>query len=270
MTKSASIARNIRFKGRISSLLWAGDRHDSARAGGLLGFGRSVRRKGMTLIEIVVVLAIMVTLGALAYGALDALFLLEQRAAARELALTYERLREEAVLRNLSFRVTFHLDRQMWQVEVGRANEVTFKDHEAREEAEERWFRDREELTKEESEALRGSGFKSVQEGWAIEHELPDNTVFGGVYTPQYEEMITPDDADDFEEKKIPFQVSSHVFANGFTEHTVVILRDRDNPESGYTVEVEPLSGQVTLHNEIIDIEDSFDWVPDEGPSLAN
>ena len=216
------------------------------------------------------VLAIMVTMGALAYGMLDAFFLLEQRSAAREIALTYERLRDEAVLRNLTFRVTFHIEKNVWQVEVGRPGEVVFRDYESREEAEERFRRDREEMTQEEKDALRGTSYRTVQESWAVEHRLPDNTVFGGVYTPQYEEMVTPDDAEDFAERGVPFRVSSHVFANGFAEHAVILLVDRDDPENGYSIEVEPLSGQVTMHNMVIDPEDSFDWVPDEGPGLSN
>jgi len=46
------------------------------------------------------------------------------------------------------------------------------------------------------------------------------------------------------------------------------ITEDEDDPEEGYTVEVEPLSGKVHVHGELIDFEDSFEWVPDEGPDL--
>ena len=34
------------------------------------------------------------------------------------------------------------------------------------------------------------------------------------------------------------------------------------------TIEVEPLSGRVLVTHEIVEPEDSMDWLPDEGPEL--
>ena len=44
-----------------------------------------------------------------------------------------------------------------------------------------------------------------------------------------------------------PRVIYSYVFPNGFTEHTVIWLTEKDDPTSGWTIVVEPLSGNVRL-----------------------
>ena len=72
---------------------------------------------------------------------------------------------------------------------------------------------------------------------------------------------------DDFDDDE-PAKVFSYVFPNGQAEHAVIWLVSDDEPDDGYTIEVEPLSGAVKLHNELIDFEDSFEFVPDEAPDV--
>jgi hypothetical protein len=47
-----------------------------------------------------------------------------------------------------------------------------------------------------------------------------------------------------------------------------VRIVDADDPEDGWTIEVEPLTGKVNLEPEIVDPEESLSWIPDEGPEL--
>jgi hypothetical protein len=60
----------------------------------------------------------------------------------------------------------------------------------------------------------------------------------------------------------------THIFPDGTSEHTVVRIVDADDPEDGWTIEVEPLTGKVNLEPEIVDPEESLSWIPEEGPEL--
>ena len=96
--------------------------------------------------------------------------------------------------------------------------------------------------------------------------ELPSNSTFAYVYTPQYDEPQTPSEEPPEAEadQKI---VYSYVFANGVSEHTVVRIVNLDDPGDGYTVEVEPLSGRVSVESEETDIGARMAWLPSEAPN---
>ena len=82
--------------------------------------------RGMTLIEIVVVIAIMGLVAVVAAPTLSGVFALKQQAAVNELGQTYIWLQEEASLRNVSFRIAFNLDRHTWKIEMGDPEAVVF------------------------------------------------------------------------------------------------------------------------------------------------
>jgi hypothetical protein len=228
----------------------------------------------MTLIEIMVVLAIMLAVMGSSVAAFDAVFMVEQQASAKELTLHYQRLRDEAILRNLTYRISFHMKEGKYEITMappGQLIHETYEDREEfEEEAEDRDFF----LTDDEKERMiaynEAKGFKQIEGHWSSEFVLPEGIRFGGVFTPQYEEMVMYEEWEEYEEDEKPFVVHSHIFPNGFVEHTIVTIVDIDDPEDGFTVEVEPLTGNVVLHSELIDYEDSFDFVPEEGPTLAN
>jgi hypothetical protein len=110
--------------------------------------------------------------------------------------------------------------------------------------------------------------FEMLNAEGKMEKRLPRGVRFGGVFTPQYGEMVEPDGKERDEDDEEPQVVYSYLMSNGFSEHTVVWLVDAGNPDDGWTLEIEPLSGAVHLHGELIDWRDSFDFVPDEGPNL--
>jgi hypothetical protein len=97
--------------------------------------------------------------------------------------------------------------------------------------------------------------------------QLPSGMVFGGVYTPQYGELVEPQGEDDEEST---LRVESYIMSNGFVEHTLIQLVDEDDPTDGYTIEIQPLSGRVKLHSELLDPLNRLDFVPEEGPDLPN
>lgn len=232
-------------------------------------------RAGISLIEIIVVMAVMAVVLAIGLPSLTALFDLQQRAAARELAMTYSFLLNEASMRNVTFRIAYHLDEGYYQIEVGDPDTLVFSDPESRaayeeeQEKEMSRFSDKtpaEGEEPEESDALkRFAGLTAP--GFQTKVQLPNNTLYGFVYTPQYGEPMTPSEEpiESPEDARVAY---SYVFSNGMAEHTVVRFVDADDPEDGYTVEVEPMSGKVSVESELTDIGASMSWLPTEAPEI--
>jgi type II secretory pathway pseudopilin PulG len=226
-----------------------------------------LRRRGMALVEVLVVVALLVGITAISMPALDTLFQLEQRKVAKELTLQYGLLHDQAVMRNVTFRIAYHLDEGYYQIEVGDADTLIFDDPEKRIEYEEEQ-EDRLSAFTDEEDQPQESAFETLQDRFNAKRELPRGTVFRGVYTPQYGELVTASGLDIEVDPDDAVVVYSYIFGNGFSEHTIVQLMDEDDATSGYSVEVEPLSGRVTLFGEFIDHEDRFDFIPEEGPEL--
>ena len=224
-------------------------------------------RAGITIIEVMVVIAIILAVAAIAVPAVGSMMALEQRKTAKNLALTYELLHDQAVLRNVTFRVAYHIDANFYQIEVGRPDTLIFSTPEARQEHEEALADKLSRFTDEEkAELAQESAFSQLINRFNTKVELPRGTRFGGVYTPQYEDMVKPSGSDDPEDWTV---VYSYIFPSGQAEHTVVHLVEADDEESGFSVEVAPLSGRVALLPELIDHRDRFSWVPDNAPELS-
>lgn len=234
----------------------------------------------MTLIEIVVVVAIMGLIAAVALPSLAGLLDLQQRAGAKELAQTYTWLVDEAALRNATFRIAFDLDQGSWKVEVGDPGTVVFSTPEEREEYDEALRDKMKRFTKRELEEGAAADIEDATgrfEGltdpsFTTSQKLPYGTAFAWVWTPQYgEDGVRPDPdfkADELEEGETGRIAYSYIFSDGTAEHTVIRIVGEDDPDDGYTVEVEPISGRVHLHSDLVEPSESMAWLPDEGPSL--
>jgi prepilin-type N-terminal cleavage/methylation domain-containing protein len=233
-------------------------------------------RRGLTLIEIMVVMAIIGIIAAVGAPSISGVLALEQQRAISELAQTYVWLRDEASLRNVTFRVAYNLDQNTWKIEVGDPNTLVFSNPEEREKADEalademRRYTDRE--LEEGVEDLRdiSTRFEGLEgSAFTTQQKLPPGIHFAFVYTPQYGEdgMTASDDPPDSpEEERVAY---TYIFPNGTTEHIVIRIVDDDDDDYGYTLEVEPLTGSVQIStDEVTDPSDSFSWLPDEGPSL--
>ena len=236
--------------------------------------GRHRRRAGISLIEIVVVIAIMAVVLGIGVPSLAAIFDLQQRSAARELAMTYSFLVNEAAMRNVTFRIAYHLDENYYQIEVGDPDTLVFSDPESRAqfeaEKEERQHRfserTEEQAAADKQDALdRFAGLTAP--GFQTKVQLPSNSTFAWVYTPQYDSPQTPSEEppENQEDAKV---VYSYVFANGRAEYTSVRIVDATDPEDGYTVEVEPLSGKVSVESEVTEIGASMAWIPTDSPDI--
>ena len=237
-------------------------------------------RAGLTLIEIMVVIAIVGLLVAVGAPAISGILALEQQRAIGELAQTYVWLRDEAALRNVTFRIAYNLDQNSWKVETGDPNTLIFSNPEDREEYDEELQDRMSRFTERELEAaeeegvtdLRGRStrFEGLEDpAFTTEQRLPSGIKFAFVYTPQYGEggvVASEDPPDTPEEESIAY---TYVFPDGTAEHIVIRIVDEDDDNYGYTLEVEPLTGAVRLtEDEIMDPSESFSWIPDDGPSL--
>lgn len=223
----------------------------------------------MTVLEVMVVLAIALALVAVTAPAIGALLQLEQRRAARDLALVYQRLHDEAVLRNMTFRIAYHLDGNYYLVEAGDPDSLIFSDPRDRIEAEEELQGNLKRFSEEEAAAAREDGFQTIVVGFQEKFELPHGTRFGSVWTPQYEEPVQPSGEGE-EDPEEPLVAYSYLFPNGYAEPTLVQLVEVDDPEEGYTIVVEPMSGRVQLSPELLDHRDLFQDAPEQGPTLPN
>ncbi len=233
-------------------------------------------RAGMSLLEIMVVIAIMGAAMAISIPSLNAVFDVEQRSAARQLASTYSLLISEATLRNVSFRIAYNLDRRSYKIEVGDPNTLVFGSPESRlaweEEQEDKlkMFTKREIKEGKADDMLDSTDSKFAgltAPGFDADVELPTNCAFAWAYTPQYGEPIAPSEKEP-EDPSEEHIVYSYIFANGTAEYTVIRIVDMNAPDDGYTIEVEPLSGKVTIDENVTEIGASMSWMPDEAPSI--
>lgn len=242
----------------------------------------------MSLVEVMVVIAILLALAVVMVPAISSLMQLQQRRVAQELATTYGYLHDEAVLQNVTYRIAYHIDEGFYDIESGAPDALIFDDPVEREEYE-RARADRLRILTEEERAERlasdepdfAGAFGNAGSGTGGDHAgnlpvlvsevrtrrtLPSGTVFGAVYTPQYGEFVEPDARK--AEKDGPMVVYSYIFANGFMEQTILQIVDADDPTSGYTIATEPMSGRVTLVGELKGIDDFRGDIPDEAPEL--
>lgn len=244
-------------------------------------------RHGMSLVEVMVAIAIMLALAVVMVPAMSSFLQLEQRRVAQELSTTYGYLHDEAVLQNVTYRIAYHIDENYYEIESGAPDALIFDDPEKRQ----AWEQARDDrmhsLTEDEraqqlaTEEPQFTGAFGAAGGGRAENagnlpvlhsdvrtrrDLPTGTVFGAVYTPQYGKFIEPDPVK--AEKDGPMVVYSHIFANGFTEQTILHIVQANDPTDGYTIAVEPLSGKVTLVGDLKAIEDFRGDIPDEAPEL--
>ena len=235
----------------------------------------------MTLIEIMVVMAVLAVIAAVAIPSLAGLLDLQQRGAAKELAQTMGWLSDEARLRNVTFRIAYNLDRSTWKVEVGDPGTLVFATPEAREEAEEALkdkmsaFTEREIAEGEAEDVLDDEDagprkFEGLSDpAFTVQQELPGGCRFGFVYTPQYgKDGLAPSEdgpPDDPEDEVIAY---SYIFPDGTAEHTVIRIVDEDDPDDGWTLEMDPLTGNVRLDSDVRDPTEAFAWLPEEAPEI--
>ncbi|MBA2320784.1 MAG: prepilin-type N-terminal cleavage/methylation domain-containing protein [Deltaproteobacteria bacterium] len=226
-------------------------------------------RRGLSLVEVMVVIAMLLVLFAVLVPSLGAILGLEHRKSALRLTMLYQQLHDEAILRNVTFRVAFNLDNNTFDVQVGQGSALVFTDPESKEKFDEDTKR-RVALMDEKELAEYNANqqpFEKLGAQFQTAFELPNGQFLGGVYTPQYARMVQRGEKRETGADDEPLIVYTYVFPSGISEHTVIWLVDRTGAD-GFTIEVEPLSGNVKMTGELLAWDQAIDWIPDEGPDL--
>jgi type II secretory pathway pseudopilin PulG len=231
----------------------------------------------MTLIEIMVVITIIVIVLGVAIPSMALMLDLKQKDAADTLATTFAYLRDEATLRNVTFRIAFDLDQNTWKVEAGSPDARIFETPEEREAWE-----------KEVQDRLARYTQREIQEGAADEIleqtgrfegltdvtldtdvQLPGGSAFAWAYTPEYGEPILPS-VEPPTDPALDQVIYSYIFPDGQMELTVIRIVGERDPEDGYTLIVEPLTGRIHVTSEDTDYRENFSWIPNQGPELPS
>lgn len=235
--------------------------------------GNNRTRRGLSLLEVMVAIAIMLGLTAIVVPATRSLFELQQRNAARKLAMQLERFHDEAIMRNRCFRITFFLDENRYVIEPGEAGALIAAGPEERERYDAEVKSKLSLMDEEQRRAWKHSNrqpFEVLEVAGKMEVELPRSVRLGGFYSPQYGHVVRPGEVLPGSEEDDPLAVHSYIMNSGLGEHTLIWITNAKDPNDGWTVEVEPLSGVVRLHGELVDPFGAFNFVPLTGPSLPN
>jgi len=240
-------------------------------------------RRGLTLIELMVVLAIVLAVSLVTIPAIGRWLGGDVRAAGRKLGGVLQMAYDECALQNVPMRIAYNLDQHTYWVEASYGEVQLFENQSQREEwAEIEEIRDEEIADAQERDEMAKDRLRTQQQDkigddesplaglmammgvslgtGALEpaprinefvpledevfkiRQLPQNVVFMGIWTPQWDDVVEPQDPTPEEEEE-ELIVYTHIFPEGYMEDSVIYLVDRD--ESILSLVVEPLTGRV-------------------------
>jgi general secretion pathway protein H len=184
---------------------------------------------GFSLIELIVVIAIIVLISIFAIPGLSSYFQLSLNSATRDIASSIKEAYNATVVSRRVHRLVFDLEKNEFWVESGPANLLL----------DTKESRDKEERRKKLSTAIgTGSEESAFQMEKSITRKkvsLPRGVVFEDVITQQSTEPLTSGKA------------FSHFFPNGLSEQTIIHLTDQSKHR--ITLAISPLLGQTDLYD---------------------
>lgn len=184
----------------------------------------SKRNLGFTLIEILVVIALIALIMSLAVPQVTLALKVNISNTTRDLATTIRSTYDEAVLKGNVYRIKFDLDKNQYWVEQGERNYLV------RTEAQEEEYQKKiARLSKEEAEKFQ-EPFSLARSITKNKKNLPKGVTFKDIATSHVKK---PQSAG---------SLTVHVFPHGFMENLVVHLKDTYDRES--TLIVNPVSGK--------------------------
>ena len=214
-------------------------------------------RSGLTLIEITVAILLIAIMMAVAVPAFRQATDADLKGVAMSISGAARACFGEAAVKNVTLRLAYDLDHgQYWieaypgafqvigqerDLERARADEAKAKEDEAR----------KKELEDRFGKSDSGESAKPVPQFVPVKlvfvepQQLPRSVRFLGVRTPQFRQIVKSGMA------------YTHFFPNGWAERTLVYLEDSSGAKM--TLEVEPLTGRVVLHDGQLDYRDLDD-----------
>lgn len=226
-----------------------------------VGRGRRLRR-GLTLIEITITVAVIGLIAAMSVVGIQALSANALRSASIELSGVIKSCYDRSIMEKRIQRVSFDLDEETWWVEYTAdpyALDVEVLSQADDPDEPEELYLD-EEAPEDLRQALEGSraaGFQA-DEFFGGKHRLPDGVHYGRLWTGMRDEPF---------EKGI---IYLHFFRGGFTEPLQIELFDgseEDREDREYTtLKVRPLTGRVRMYQRQLDApeDDRRPWEEDD------
>jgi hypothetical protein len=91
--------------------------------------------------------------------------------------------------------------------------------------------------------------------------------MFAWFYTPEYGQEIGPL-PEPPEDPSLDTIVYSYIFPDGQMQFTVLRIVGASDPEDGYTLIVEPLTGRIRVEPDDVDWRSLYRWIPVNPPEL--
>jgi general secretion pathway protein H len=189
----------------------------------------SFRQSGFSLIELIVVIAIITLISIFAIPGLSSYFQVSLNSATRDIASSIKEAYNSTVVSRRVHRMAFDLEKNEFWVESGPAN-LLLDTKESREKAEHR-----RKLSTEIEANKQESPFQIEKTITRKKLALPRGVVFEDVITQQSSEPITTGKA------------YSHFFPNGLSEQTLIHLTDQSKHR--ITLAISALLGQTDLYD---------------------
>lgn len=221
-------------------------------------------KRGFTLFELIVAIAIVALIMGLVIGGMDRYLETDMKTASNKLGSTIRYLYNKSVTEGLYMRLVFDITERTYWVEATR-DPFLLTTQEADKDKKEEKKKEEEKQKKAEEEA------KAAEEGAPAE-EVPEGTIEKStgqipkleIKKPQFSQvesfLLKPTKLPDniyfkdviTEHQPAPQEggeATINFFPNGYVEHAIVNLRDEDD-EIHYSLETNPITGQVKIENE--------------------
>lgn len=193
-----------------------------------------MKAQGFTLIEILIVIALIALVSAIAIPSLGVGLKINIDAAARNLASIVRTTHDEAVLKGQIYRVAFDLENHEYWVEIG---DRSFLMRSIEQEEQERRLAEKYRKNDEEKEENPG-GFAMASSVTKKKKSLPTGVKFTDVVTSRSKEPQSAGIA------------YAHVFPHGFVEKLVIHVKDSLDREA--TIAVDSVSGKSHVFNRYV------------------
>jgi len=225
-------------------------------------------RRGFTLFELIVAIAIVALIMGVVVTQMDRYLELDMKKASNRLSSTIRYLYNKSITEGIYLRIVFDLNEQTYWVEATNDplllnTEEMGKDKKKAEE--EKKKKEKEAKEKEEGEgtetpAAAPEGVAEAKPGQLPKLELKEPT-----FAPTESYLLKPTRLPDpvffkdviTEHQPTPVEAGEatlNFFPNGYVEHAVINLRD-EKDEIHYSLETNPITGQVKIENEYKSLE---------------